>query len=299
MIYLNKLKRNKVIIQTGWRNNMKTPAEQAALIQSLNVVDDIFFHKIAEDPEVCEEILRILLEMPQLKVVQCQVQRFLRNNGAHSVILDALCELEDGSAANIEVQKADDDNHQKRVRFNQSNIDTLFTEKGIKYKALPDVYMVFISKFDVFGKGRTIYHIDRVIRETGDVVENGVHEIYVNTEVDDKTTIAELMQYFKKSEGVHPKFKKLCDRVDYYKYEGKGVKIMATLFEQYVAEERMEARKETRIEEEKKGIKNIAEICNKFNQDISIAKEAIKEKYPNVEEELIDDIIDAVYRYKE
>ena len=61
----------------------------------------------------------------------------------------------------------------------------------------------------------------------------------------------------------------------------------------------MEARKETSIEEEKKGIKNIAEICNKFNQDISIAKEAIKEKYPSVEEELIDDIIDAVYRYKE
>lgn len=36
--------------------NMKTLVEQMALIQSLNVIDDIFFHKIAEDPEVCEEI---------------------------------------------------------------------------------------------------------------------------------------------------------------------------------------------------------------------------------------------------
>ena len=192
---------------------MKTPAEQTALIQSLNVIDDTFFHKIAEDHEVCEEILRIILEMPHLKVVQCQAQRFLRNNGAHSVVLDALCELEDGSAANIEVQKADDDNHQKRMRFNQSNIDTLFTEKGIKYKALPDVYMVFISKFDLFGKGRTIYHIDRVIRETGDIAENGVHEIYVNTDVDDQTTIAELMQYFKESKGTHEKFIKLCNKI--------------------------------------------------------------------------------------
>ena len=278
---------------------MKTPAEQTALIQSLNVIDDTFFHKIAEDHEVCEEILRIILEMPHLKVVQCQVQRFLRNNGAHSVVLDALCELEDGSAANIEVQKADDDNHQKRMRFNQSNIDTLFTEKGIKYKALPDVYMVFISKFDLFGKGRTIYHIDRVIRETGDIAENGVHEIYVNTDVDDQTTIAELMQYFKESKGIHEKFIKLCNRVAYYKYEREGVKIMATLFEQYVEEERIEARIEARMEEQKKGIKNIAEIYYQFKHNASAAKKAAMEKYPSVGEEEIDQIIDAVYENKE
>ena len=76
---------------------MRTLNEQMALVQSLNVIDDVFFHKIAEDPEVCEEILRIILEKPKLKVIQCQVQRFLRNNGVHSVILDALCELDDGS----------------------------------------------------------------------------------------------------------------------------------------------------------------------------------------------------------
>ena len=96
--------------------------------------------------------MRIILEMPNLKIIQSQVRRFLRNNGARSVILDALCELEDGSMSNIEVQKADDDNHQKRIRFNQSNIDTIFTAKGIRYKELPDTYMIFISKFDNFGK---------------------------------------------------------------------------------------------------------------------------------------------------
>ena len=140
---------------------MKTLEEQMTLVQSLNVIDDIFFHKIAEDREVCEEILRIILEMPHLRMMQCQVQRFLRNNGAHSVILDVLCELEDGTHADVEVQKADDDDHQKRVRFNQSNIDTLLTERGIPYEELPDVYMVFISKFDIFKRGRTYkYHVD-------------------------------------------------------------------------------------------------------------------------------------------
>lgn len=116
-------------------------------------------------------MLRIILEQPELKVIQCQVQRFLRNNGAHSVVLDALCEMDDGSMANIEVQKADDDDHQKRVRFNKSNIDTTFTEKGIKYRDLPDVYMVFISRFDVFDRSRTVCHISRVIDETGEIVK--------------------------------------------------------------------------------------------------------------------------------
>jgi len=270
---------------------MRTLNEQMALVQSLNVIDDVFFHKIAEDPEVCEEILRIILEKPKLKVIQCQVQRFLRNNGVHSVILDALCELDDGSHANIEVQKADDDNHQKRVRFNQSNMDTLFTEKGIKYEELPDVYMVFISKFDMFGRGRTIYHIDRVIRETDEIVENGVHEVYVNTAVNDGTEIAELMQFFKKSSGMNKKFEKLCDRVDYFKQEKEGVKIMATLFEQYVAEERAEER----AEEQKRGIRSTVKMCRKFGQSYEMAKASVLEEYPDIAENIVDEIIDEVY----
>jgi len=270
---------------------MKTLEEQMALVRSLNVIDDILFHKIAEDREVCEEILQIVLEMPNLKVIQSQVQRFLRNNGTHSVILDALCELDDGSMANIEVQKADDDNHQKRVRFNQSNIDTTFTEKGIKYKELPDMYMVFISKFDIFEKGRTVYHIDRVIRETGDVVENGVHEIYANVAVDDGSDIAELMQYFKDSSGMHDKFAKMSNRVNYFKHEKEGVKIMASLFEKYVTEERAEAT----VEAQKKGIKSLAKLCRKFNQSHETARDSALEEYPDVDEGIIDEIIDEVY----
>lgn len=274
---------------------MKTLDEQMALVQSLNVIDNIFFHKIAEDPEVCEEILRIILEMPKLKVIECQVQRFLRNNGLHSVILDALCELEDGSHVNIEVQKADDDDHQKRVRFNLSNIDTLFTEKGIKYRELPDVYMVFISRFDMFKKGKTIYHIDRVIRETSDVEENGVHEVYVNTVVKDGTKIVDLMQYFKKSDGTNKQFTKLCGRVDYFKHEKEGVRIMATLFDEYVAEYVAEGRAEEKAAEQKKGIRNMVEIYYKFKQDISLAREAAIEKYSDVDDNLIDESIDDVY----
>ncbi|MGN0485061.1 MAG: PD-(D/E)XK nuclease family transposase [Lachnospiraceae bacterium] len=212
---------------------MKTFEEQKAFVSKFNVIDDVFFQKMAEDNEVIEEILQIILGKPKLKVIDSQVQRFLRNTGAHSVILDLICEDEDHSIINCEVQKEDDDDHQKRVRFNRSNIDTIFIEKGIDYKELPDVYMIFISKFDTFNEKKTIYHINRVIEETGTVVENGVHEIYVNTAIDDHTDIAELMQYFKQSIGEHTKFQKLCNRVKYFKESQKGVSDMCQIVEEY------------------------------------------------------------------
>ena len=119
---------------------MQTYEEQKAFVSKLNVIDDVFFQKMAEDREVAEEILRIILEKPKLKVIDSKVQRFLRNIGAHSVVLDLICKDEDHSIINCEVQKEDDDDHQRRVRFNRSNIDTIFVEKGLDYKELPDVY---------------------------------------------------------------------------------------------------------------------------------------------------------------
>ena len=75
--------------------------------------------------------------------------------------------------------------------------------------------------------------MERVIKETGTVVENGTHEIYVNTAIDDGTEIAKRMQYFKKSAGVHQKFQKLSKRVQYFKESQKGVTEMCELVEEY------------------------------------------------------------------
>lgn len=224
---------------------MQTSTEQQALIKQLNVIDDVFFHKIAEDKAVCEEILRIILQKPKLKVIDAQTQRFLRNIGAHSVILDLLCEDEDGSRINVEMQKADDDDHVKRIRFNSSNIDTTFTEKGLDYKDFPDIYVIFISKFDMFQEGKTIYHLETIIKETGTSVNDGIHRIFVNCAVNDGSDIAELMQYFKNSTGKNNKFPKLSDRVYYFKESKEGADAMTQVVEEYANKKVLERDKET------------------------------------------------------
>ena len=90
----------------------------------------------------------------------------------------------------MEVQKSDNDDHQRRVRYNASCLTTNITDPGVKFKKVPDVIMVYITRFDIFRGGKTTYHVERTVKETGKVVHNGLTEIYVNAAVDDGTDTA-------------------------------------------------------------------------------------------------------------
>ena len=252
---------------------MKTYEEQQTLVSQLNVMDDLFFQKMVEDMDVCEEMLRVLLTMPALKMAQTQPQRFIRNVDAHSVVLDLLCEDETGNIITVEVQKTDNDDHQKRMRYNLANIDTTFVEKGIKYADLPDIYAIFISPFDLFRANCTAYHVNRCLLETGNIVNNGIHELYVNAAVNDGSDIAELMQYFMNSNGYHPKFEKLSKRVQYFKEQQEGVSSMSSVIEDYAKnyakEENIKMATNAAVFMLKKGIapKEIAEILPSLSLD--------------------------------
>lgn len=45
---------------------------------------------------------------------------------------------------------------------------------------------------------KTIYHVEKILRETGEFIDDGLREIFVNTVIDDGTDIAELMSVFQK-----------------------------------------------------------------------------------------------------
>ena len=225
-----------------------TLEEKRQKVAKFNVIDDVFFQKMVEDKEVCEEILQIILENPKLRVIECMPQVSIKNVTGKSVILDALCQDENGKYYNIEVQKANDDDHQKRVRYNAALTTMHAMQSGKDYKELPDVKIIFISKFDVFHSNKTMYHVDRVVRETGQVVDNGQNEIYVNTKVNDGTPVAELMEYFSDSNGQNELCPKLSSRVMLFKTDQKEVTAMCELMEQERLEGRLEGRQEGRQE---------------------------------------------------
>ena len=189
-----------------------------------------------------------------------------------------LCEDDDGNIINVEVQKANDTNHQKRVRYNMACADTLTVEKGINYDQLPDLYVIYISAFDMFKENETTYHVQRTIKKSGTHIENGTHEIYVNTKIDDGSDIAQLMQYFKNSTGIHPLFQKLSSQIHYYKETPEGVNTMTDVWEEYADQKVAEQAKEMAISLLKEKVFNnekIAELTKLPLEEIEALQKAI------------------------
>ena len=70
---------------------------------------------------------------------------------------------------NIEVQRSDRGASEKRARYNSSLLDANLTDAGDDYDALNETYVIFITENDVLKAGLPIYHVDRTVREIGNV----------------------------------------------------------------------------------------------------------------------------------
>lgn len=130
-----------------------TSSEEA---RALNPIDDLMFRKMAEDVGFCEEILRVILEDNELKVLETIPQWTGTNLQGRSVILDAKCVKSDGRQVNIEVQKEDDDDHQRRVRYNGAILTTNISEPGTKFKMFL-MYVLYLSQNLIYLRGRVRY----------------------------------------------------------------------------------------------------------------------------------------------
>ena len=241
----------EMVAAAGSQRPKREPsAEAVAQARELGPIDDIFFNKMCESAEVCEEIISALLQFP-VKVLRVVPQDTIASLQGRGVRLDALADVspaihvkaelleacpigEKGAKVDIEVQKDDNDDHQKRALFNAAAIILNETPKGTKkFRDVPDIVVIFISKFDMFKKGRMYYKIDRVIEGIGDVVHNGMSEYYVNAAVKDRSTegmskIADLMEIFVDPDRYdHEKFPKTSERKHQFKNTEEGMRAMS------------------------------------------------------------------------
>ena len=197
--------------------------QKKAQVKQFNLMHDDFFAVVMQNKEPLEVVLRILLQKKDLVVKEVRVQYVMRNIISHSVILDVFAEDSTGKLYNVEVQVENRDNYQKRVRSYQANMDTAFLNKGKHYSELPDLYLIFISSFDLFKHGKVFYEVQRVLKGFDQVVDNGVHELYFNTTVNDGSEIAKLLHYFEDTDADVDDYGALSDAVKHYKNTEEGV----------------------------------------------------------------------------
>ena len=223
-------------------NQLKNTSRVEEQVRQLRPIDDIMFHKLMEDDEVCQEVLQVVMEDPNLKVLDVRPQEDIKSLQGRSVRLDVFCTLGDGRFCNIEVQRSNNDNHFKRVRYNEACITANSTNTGEDFKDVPDVVMIYIAEFDPFHAKRTIYHCYTVCEETGQKVNNGLLEIYLTTTgQDEKTLIKELMNCFLQTEVNHPSFPKLSNRMKVLKKSEGGLNEMCKVMEEFAKEIKSEA----------------------------------------------------------
>ena len=136
-----------------------------------------------------------------------------------------------------------------------------------------DVIVIYISEFDMFGAGKTVYHVENVIRETGNPVNDGLMSVYVNTEVAEDSLISELMQCFLKTDFEDDKFPNISRRMKELKH-GEEDEKMCKSVEEYAERKAKEAVKEATkkaMAEKKKTVEKL----NDMGMDISLIASAV------------------------
>ena len=237
--------------------------EDLQRLRGFRLLDDDFLTKCFErDTESIELVLQIVLEKPDLKVLDVRTQVFVENLLNRSVRLDILATDSTGAKLNVEVQRSDKGAGRKRARYNSSMMDANLLKKGEDFDRLPETWVIFITENDVMGKGLPLYPIERCFLGTGERFEDGSHILYVNGAYRSDTPIGKLMHDFSCTDAADMYYGTLADRVRFFKESKEGIEIMCRSMEDMRNQTLKEGMKEVALRMLAAGKYALEEIVN-------------------------------------
>ena len=211
-------------------------AEKQKIISSLTLMDDLFMKVVLQDSKCTEFILQTIMDNAKLKLKKQILQKNLSNLHGHSLILDCLCEDEANNIYNIEIQNNVSGAQPKRARYHAALLDMHSLKRGNDFTQLPRSYVIFITAKDVLHGQQQIYHVERIIRESGKPFSDESHIIYFNTSYIDNSPLGKLAEDFHALETnkMHsPILSKRVEALKNFNAHQKGDQEMNVLLEQY------------------------------------------------------------------
>jgi len=237
--------------------------EDLQRLRGFRLLDDDFLTKCFEgDTASIELVLQIILEKPDLKVLDVRTQVFVENLLNRSVRLDILAIDNTGAKLNVEVQRSDKGAGRKRARYNSSMMDANLLKKGEDFDKLPETWVIFITENDVMGKRLPLYPIERCFLGTGERFEDGSHILYVNGAYRGDTPIGKLMHDFSCTDAADMYYGTLADRVRFFKESKEGIEIMCRAMEDMRDQTLKEGMKEVALRMLAAGKYALEEIVN-------------------------------------
>ena len=245
------------------------------------LMDDQFFNLCMNGNITCvQKIIRLILDNDDLQIIQAETQREFRGI-MRSLRLDVYAVDSDGVIYNIEIQVSNEGAVPKRSRFHASMIDVYHLAKGQKFSELPETYVIFITKNDVLGHGKTVYTINRYIEGINQPFNDGQHIVYVNCSAeDDGSEVWKLIHDMTCKDPDEMLIPELAERVRYFKEKTRKGRSKMSIFSELFDEEREEARAEAlaeaRREKEgfvtniiKAGVMTLDKVAEVFNMPLA------------------------------
>ena len=166
------------------------------LLSKFILMDDDFMRVVLKDIRCTEYILQTILRKPRLRVKEQVLQEDLKNLQGRSVILDCFCTDESGAVYNIELQNNRSGASPLRARYHAGMIDMHILKAGENFTRLPESYVIFICRKDVLKENRQIYHVKRIIEESGNTFPDKAQIIYINTEKSSDDDLGRMIKDF-------------------------------------------------------------------------------------------------------
>ena len=166
------------------------------LLSKFILMDDDFMRVVLKDIRCTEYISQTILRKPRLRVKEQVLQEDLKNLQGRSVILDCLCTDESGAVYNIELQNNRSGASPLRARYHAGMIDMHILKAGENFTRLPESYVIFICRKDVLKENRQIYHVKRIIEESGNTFPDKAQIIYINTEKSSDDDLGRMIKDF-------------------------------------------------------------------------------------------------------
>lgn len=165
--------------------------------EELGISNDFLFGKVMQDPELCKELLEVILNVPIERVEYPELQKTIDiAQDARSVRLDVYVRDGHDTVYDIEMQTVHEEGLPKRSRYYQGMIDLASIEKGELYKNLNRSYVIFICTFDAFGRGESIYTFENMCREVpGLPLGDETYKIFLNAKGASQDVSAELQAF--------------------------------------------------------------------------------------------------------
>lgn len=216
---------------------IKDSPQYASLLQKMTLMEDAFSSVVFEDKQALQDVLRIFLGIRDLEIRSVITQKSIRNLYGHSSVLDVWAKDFERRQINLEIQNKDVDDHVRRTRFVQGQMDTHSFPKGMTYREMPELFLIFLTRNDFLCSGTWKVEVYRMMYgKPGFPIPNGVHEYYINLEHPPESEDARwLLEYIKNTNdpGIDvSSFPHLAERVNYLKEEEGGKENMGEVMDQ-------------------------------------------------------------------